>query len=70
MTNGNWVEITLTNPFVWNGTSNIVVAVDENAPSYSCTQNWGNYPAGTNRGILHYSDSVNADPSATSYGKF
>lgn len=64
MTNGNWVEITLTNPFVWNGTSNIVVAVDENAPSYSCTQNWGNYPAGTNRGILHYSDSVNADPSA------
>ncbi|CAD7809331.1 hypothetical protein CHRY9390_01980 [Chryseobacterium aquaeductus] len=64
MTNGTWVELTLTNPFVWDGTSNIVIAVDENAGGYSCTQNWGDYPAGTNRGILHYSDSVNADPAA------
>lgn len=63
MTNGTWVELTLTNPFVWDGTSNIVIAVDENVPGYSCTQNWGNYAAGTNRGILHYSDSVNADPA-------
>ncbi|MBW8524797.1 fibronectin type III domain-containing protein [Chryseobacterium chendengshani] len=64
MTNGGWVELNLTSPFVWNGTSNIVIAVDENASGYSCTQNWGNYPAGTNRGILQYSDSVNADPGA------
>lgn len=64
MTNGTWVELTLTNPFVWDGTSNIVIAVDENVSGYSCTQNWGDYPAGTNRGILHYSDSVNADPAA------
>ncbi|QQV01960.1 MULTISPECIES: GEVED domain-containing protein [Chryseobacterium] len=64
MTNGTWVELTLTTPFVWNGTSNIVIAVDENAPDYSCTQNWGDYPAGANRGILYYSDSVNPDPSS------
>jgi len=64
MTNGTWVELTLTTPFVWNGTSNIVIAVDENAPDYSCTQNWGDYPAGTNRGILYYDDSVNPNPSS------
>ena len=64
MTSGAWVELTLTSPFVWNGTSNIVIAVDENASGYSCTQNWGNYPAGTNRGILHYDDTVNASPGA------
>ncbi|MCY0978813.1 fibronectin type III domain-containing protein [Chryseobacterium wangxinyae] len=64
MTGGSWVELTLTTPFVWNGTSNIVIAVDENASGYSCTQNWGNYAAGANRGILHYDDTVNADPSS------
>ncbi|WP_312078770.1 GEVED domain-containing protein [Chryseobacterium sp.] len=64
MSNGQWVELTLNSPFVWNGTSNIVIAVDENVPGYSCTQYWGSYNAGTNRGILHYSDGTNADPAA------
>lgn len=64
MTNGQWVEITLTSPFVWNGTSNIVVAVDENASGYSCTQTWGSYAAGTNKGILYYSDGTNPDPAS------
>ncbi|MBD8084537.1 fibronectin type III domain-containing protein [Chryseobacterium caseinilyticum] len=64
MTSGQWVELTLANPFVWNGTSNIVVAVDENVPNYTCTQNWGNYPAGANKGILYYSDGTNPDPAS------
>ncbi|MCS3530627.1 GEVED domain-containing protein [Chryseobacterium sp. JUb7] len=64
MTAGTWVEIPLTTPFIWNGTDNIVIAVDENAPDYSCTAYWGSYNAGTNRGILYYSDSVNPDPAA------
>ncbi|UZT95897.1 fibronectin type III domain-containing protein [Chryseobacterium fluminis] len=63
MTAGTWVEIPLTTPFTWNGTGNIVIAVDENAPDYSCTANWGSYNAGTNRGILYYSDSTNPDPA-------
>lgn len=62
MTDGTWVEIPLTTPFTWDGTSNLVVAVDENAANYSCTQSWGNYTAGTNRGMMYRSDTVNPDP--------
>lgn len=63
MTNGTWVEIPLATPFIWNGTGNIVIAVDENSPEYSCTANWGSYTAGTNRGILYYDDTINPDPA-------
>ncbi|MCC2589746.1 fibronectin type III domain-containing protein [Chryseobacterium sp. MFBS3-17] len=62
MTAGTWVELTLAVPFIWDGTSNLVIAVDENAPDWSCTANWGSYSAGTNRGMLYYSDSTNPDP--------
>ena len=31
---GTWMEITLSTPFLWDGTSNIVVAVDENSANY------------------------------------
>lgn len=64
MTGGTWVELTLNNPFVWDGTSNIVIAVDENVTGYSCTQNWGNYTAGANRGILYYADGTNPVPAS------
>ncbi|WP_370897681.1 fibronectin type III domain-containing protein [Chryseobacterium gossypii] len=64
MTNGTWLELTLTAPFVWDGTSNIVIAVDENAPGYSCTADWGSYTAGNNRGILYRSDTNNPDPAS------
>lgn len=64
MTNGAWVEIPLTTPFIWDGTSNLVIAVDENSANYSCTQSWGAYAAGTNRGILYYSDGTNPDPAS------
>lgn len=64
MTAGTWVELTLNVPFVWNGTSNIVIAVDENTPNFSCTAQWGGYTAGTNRGMLYYSDGTNPNPTA------
>ncbi len=64
MTNGNWVEITLNVPFIWDGTSNIVIAVDENSPNYSCTAYWASFNAGANKGILYYSDSTNPDPAS------
>ena len=57
-----WVEITLTNPFTWDGTSNIVIGVDENTPSYSCTANWASFTASANRGILYYNDNTNPNP--------
>ncbi|HQP02900.1 MAG TPA: hypothetical protein PK337_11440, partial [Bacteroidia bacterium] len=35
-----WMELTLPTPFLWDGISNLVIAVDENTP------NWGNTPHG------------------------
>lgn len=62
MTAGTWIEIPLATPFLWDGTSNVVIAVDENATSTSCTANWGSYSAGPNRGMLYYNMTINPDP--------
>ncbi len=64
MVAGTWVELTLNVPFIWDGVSNIVIGVDENADDWACTAQWGGYTAGTNRGMLYYSDSTNPDPAA------
>jgi len=61
---GNWITITLSTPYVWNGSSNLVVAVDENVSGYSCTALWRSYSAGTNRGIMYYSDGTNPNPAS------
>ncbi|PIF44795.1 putative secreted protein (Por secretion system target) [Chryseobacterium sp. 52] len=62
MTAGTWVTIPLTTPFLWDGTSNLVIAVDENVTGTSCTANWGSYSAGTNKGMLYYSTTTNPNP--------
>jgi hypothetical protein len=66
--NGQWMELTLTTPFLWDGTSNLIVAVDENTASYTCTNYWGSYtataPTTGTRGILYYSDPTNPSPAA------
>ncbi|WP_267401978.1 MULTISPECIES: fibronectin type III domain-containing protein [unclassified Chryseobacterium] len=65
MTAGTWVEIPLASPFIWDGNSNIVVAVDENSTGYSgSAASWGGYTAGANRGILYYADGTNPDPAS------
>ncbi len=58
----NWMEITLTTPFSYNNTDNLVIAVDENTASYA-NMSWGAFTSGTNTGIYYYSDSVNPDPA-------
>ncbi|RYZ56349.1 MAG: hypothetical protein EOP49_00585, partial [Sphingobacteriales bacterium] len=63
---GQWLEISLATPFAWNGTDNIVVAIDENTPSYTCTAAWASYTPTTgtgSRGILFYDDVTNPNPS-------
>ena len=62
-TANDWVEISLNVGFIWDGTSNLVIGVDENTPNYSCTATWASFPSGSNRGILYYSDTNNPDPS-------
>ncbi|MFN3753738.1 GEVED domain-containing protein [Flavobacterium sp.] len=64
MSDGVWVELTLSSPFTWDGTSNLVVAVDENASNFSCTAAWASYTVPTTRGILYYSDSTNPNPAS------
>ena len=61
-----WNTITLTTPFEYNGTSNLLLTFDDNTGSYSVdeTQSFYTYSTGANRAIYYYSDSNNL--SATS----
>ena len=59
----NWMEITLSTPFAYNNTDNLIVAVDENTAGYA-SMSWGAFTSGTNTGIYYYSDTINPDPAA------
>lgn len=60
---GQWLEITLSTPFTWDGNSNIVIAVDENTPGYeSNIIEWEGYDAQSYRGLYFYDDNVNPNP--------
>ncbi len=59
---GTWLEITLQTPFNYTG-DNIVVAVNETSPGYSCTAAWRSFNSGSNRGIYYYDDINNPDPA-------
>ena len=64
----NWMEITLSTPFVWDGTSNIVIGVDENVTGYNCTVNWASTTLSTNQSIYYYSDLTNPNPASPPSG--
>ncbi len=60
----NWIELTFSTPFNYDGVSNLLVAMDENATSYSDNEVYfGSYTGAANTGIYHYSDTVNANPT-------
>lgn len=65
---GNWMEITLTTPFLWNGTDNIAIAVRENVAGYSCTAGFGIFDTPSlspnGRALLTYRDGTTYDPSS------
>ena len=63
MTAGTWVTIPLSTPFLWDGTSNVVIAVDENSTGTSCTANWGSYTAGVDRGMSYRNTTTNPGPA-------
>jgi hypothetical protein len=59
-----WVEIILDSPFIYNNTDNLVIAVDENAPSYgSSSQFFYTSSAQGYRSLRYQSDSSNPDPA-------
>jgi gingipain K len=61
-----WNTITLTTPFVYNGTSNLLLTFDDNTNNYdvSTSQYFYTYSTGSNRAIYYRNDSNN--PPATS----
>jgi large repetitive protein len=59
-----WFKITFGTPFYWDGTSNIVVGIDENTPSWYCTASWVATSRSGTRGLLYYSDGTNPDPAS------
>jgi len=62
-----WMEITLTTPFAYNNTDNLVVSVDENAASYTSGSSTNYFRIWTtpltNRGIYYQNDTTNPDPT-------
>ena len=62
----NWIEITLTTPFTWDGT-NIAIAITETTPDWGNSPNWASYtlaPATGSKAIYKYQDG--GDISTTS----
>ncbi len=60
-----WNDFTFTTPFAYNGTSNLVVAVDDNSGSYSgSTYHYSAYNTNGQVALLYYSDSQNPDPAS------
>ena len=67
-----WTTITLSTPFVYNGTSNLVIGMDDNTGSYvsssSNSPKFYVYSTSANRALRIYSDNTNYNPaSPTSY---
>lgn len=64
-----WMEIAFSSSFSYNGTSNLVIAIDENTPGYSAgSAGWSAFTSGSNTGLYFYNDTTNADPSAPPAG--
>ena len=62
---GNWMEITLNTPFLWDGVSNIIVAVDQNQAGYDSNMTFRSSVSGSgSKTIYHYSDGTNANPAS------
>lgn len=69
---GSWMTITLDTPFVYDGTSNLVIAVDENQSGWNCSVSWGATNTSEYRSIYYRSDSTNPNPASppTATGRY
>ena len=65
-----WTTITLDTPFEYNGTNNLLLAVDDNTGSYvsssSNSPQFYVYSTGANRALRIYSDRTNYNPASPS----
>ncbi len=64
-----WIDFPLDNMFFYDGMSNLVVAVEENAPQYgSSNEEFLGTAVATPRSIYYYNDSTDPDPNAPPSG--
>ncbi len=61
--NGGWVTIPFSTPFVYDGTSNLVVAVDNNTGGYS-SFSWRGHTPTTGNTVYWYQDGSDIQPSS------
>ncbi len=61
--NQGWNTITLTTPFAYNGTSNVLLTVDDNTGSWTTNSQFYTYSTGANRAIYYRNDNTNPDPT-------
>lgn len=64
---GNWLTINFTTPFVYNGSDNLVIAVDENTPGFTTSSNtsyWRSTSTTSTTTIYFNNDNINPNPSS------
>ena len=59
-----WKHLDFTTPFVYDGTGNLVIAVDDNTGSYECTVGWRGTPSSGTNTVVWYQDGTNVSPSS------
>jgi len=64
----NWYTITLSTPFVYNGSDNLIIAIDNNHGSYTSSSSQWYYTTSTNKYIYYQSDSSNPNPASPPTG--
>jgi hypothetical protein len=60
-----WNTITLTTPFSYNGTSNLLITVDDNTGSWTTNSYFYTYSTGANRAICYRNDNTNPNPTSS-----
>ena len=63
--NGTWTTINLTTPFVYNGTDNLLVCVDDDTGNYTgnSDRSFYSYSTGGNRALYYRNDITNPTPT-------
>ena len=63
--NQGWNTITLTTPFAYDGSSNLLLTVDDNTGAWTTNSQFYTYSTGANRAIYYRNDNTNPDPTGS-----
>lgn len=63
---GEWTQIDFTTPFAYDGTSNLMLVVDDNTGDYTEAMSCASFSANSYQSIYYYRDNTDIDPSALS----